>query len=127
MTREIKFRAWDKKEMVYISDIHTLEFEKKGRWFVMEQCKGLFCNHLTGVLMQYTELRDKNGKEIYQNDLCTWGGSGVWEIEWDNRNAMFVFREARNIDRKWLISMMTDEEFSTIEVIGNIYENPNLL
>jgi len=85
-------------------------------------------NKPTDILMQYTGLKDKNGKEIYEGDVVEW----VWE----NGN---IYREVV----KWK-EIPTEEtscfgfEFSgdliskyggrdTVEIIGNIYENPELL
>jgi len=69
-------------------------------------------------LMQYTGLKDKNGKEIYEGDIL----DGLWECYWIDIKAMFAFRKFNNI------AAMCGQEFSTTrEIIGNIYEHPQLL
>ena len=121
MKREIKFRAWCKKdEMMYV-DVHLgIDFEDNSRYG--------FKNFVSGwqeeddyhqwELMQYTGLKDKNGKEIYEGDVIHSPEAIVidspkldWEVKWE-RHYWTPFN-------KWGLY-----EF---EIIGNIYENPELL
>lgn len=91
--------------------------------------------------MQFTGLKDKNGKEIYEGDICKVGDGGeyfgqdwnddhepfdtdVFEVYWDSKGALFYIKGLDGKD--------ADLEFSpfgyvTFEVIGSIYENPELL
>ncbi len=140
--REIKFRYYDKrtKEMIYQ---HSRNFSvrlrsgKKGNEVYKElgnMIDNTFCPDLA-ELMQYTGLKDKNGKGIYEGDIlkyvghkCPCCGKEVdimpnlyYEIRWDNEWAAFEAEE------KAIGSICTDEWTTSMEVIGNIWENPELL
>lgn len=126
MNREIKFRAWHKnlKKMFKIGQI-TLEkgiwnFEPNDRDFI-----GMSIPYQPSfVLMQYTGLHDKNGKEIYEGDILKVyykGMSGVGYVEYDNDYC------------EYKIIINTDKDYFSLwksidlEKIGNIYDNPELL
>lgn len=126
MNREIKFRAWHKdlKKMFKIGQI-TLEkgtwnFEPNDRDFI-----GMSIPYQPSfVLMQYTGLHDKNGKEIYEGDILKVyykGMSEVGYVEYDNDYC------------EYKIIINTDKDYFSLwksidlEKIGNIYENPELL
>ena len=111
MTREIKFRAWDKKQKCYFTNLQRQYFFKK----VIE----LF-NKATGrfVVEQYTGLKDKNGKEIYDGDIVKCGF--VYEVAWlEKDGGWFCFRDNDTV--------YTPLYHLKCEVIGNIHENPELL
>jgi len=132
--REIKFRAWDKrnKEM---ADSKILWLKLNGAELTHISLKkkdfGIFDFIDQVELMQYTGLKDKNGKEIYEGDIVT----GYTSYENDNDAREWTVNKPANV--YW------DEEFCAfypfylnarwrcnvvdIEVIGNIYENPELL
>lgn len=111
--REIKFRAWDGKEIyenVVIVD---------GRAFKNEK--------FAGKPMQYTGLNDKNGREIYEGDILTdHGDEGPLYIEYSKEHAAFVFVD--KFDSFGTTFYTTTEiSYEGFEVIGNIQENPELL
>ncbi len=120
--REIKFRAWyaRKKSPGTMSYYPVLVRNREDVW-TTEYPE-------TAVLMQYTGLKDKNGKEIYEGDICRYqewlqpdlkGECQIHKIKFGY--CSFDFGDCPLYE--WL-----DEEGNIdIEVIGNIYENPELL
>jgi len=113
--REIKFRVWDKKnkEMFYEKNN-----SKKLSGHISKDLKP-FCLNKDGFLcklMQFTGLKDKNGKEIYEGDILFKGGYKKTEVKWNGILCQFTF----GFDLKKVYA-------SEIEVIGNKFENPELL
>jgi hypothetical protein len=105
--RIIKFRAWDKvnKHIISWKDFQELDYPFT-----------LFA-HIEDYqweLMQYTGLKDKNGKEIYEGDIVRQGET-ITSIIWESPG--FI------MEKPTLVS----EKIKPIEIIGNIYENPELL
>ena len=117
--REIKFRAWNKDN----SDPMFNPFESGLRFET-------FVNAPSIELMQYTGLKDKNGVEIFEGDITNYG-TVKWfnHLTWDGAGSDhpgFYFIQKRYGMRELELDyhLGFDEE---IEVIGNIYENPELL
>tara|TARA_R110000868_G_C10867139_1_gene761987 strand:+ start:26 stop:364 length:339 start_codon:yes stop_codon:yes gene_type:complete len=111
MTREIKFRAWDTRENTMDnnpeSDTLVWEGDKFNEAFKTERY----------TLMQYTGLKDKNGKEIYEGDVVKIG-EAVWQIVWDVD--CYLLKGKREIG-------FSLSESKKCEVIGNAYETPGLI
>lgn len=137
MKREIKFRAWDKAKRRMLG-VEQLAFGPNGELVSIYSDGPDFSNDseaLMGekpdlneaVLMQYTGLHDKNGREIYEGDIVRTGEDNIGDPE--SMIGQAIMREG-----SWLIENEKKQEaielFSEItsrEVIGNIFENPELL
>ena len=125
--REIKFRAYDRKDkqMVYFdSDWFIQSDEHEGIIF-----GGITRNHGDGdkedfELMQYTELKDKKGKEIYEGDIVRYP-SGTVVVKWLTLGMYNIAVGMDNVTDRQQNKLI--KEFRQCEVIGNIYENPELL
>jgi uncharacterized phage protein (TIGR01671 family) len=118
MSREIKFRCfW------FLSKTMQYEIEKTYDWEFMplDTMKGKDC-----ALMQYTGLKDKNGKEIYEGDVINGGmynGSYCHGKVVFNNGAFTAYPIPRFTEGQSDFMYILNQ----IEVIGNIYENPELL
>lgn len=113
--REIKFRAWDKeKEIMGFFDFYNPSTKHFLDW---EIPYGEY------ELMQYTELKDKNGKEIYEGDILK---LPEWTSNTDRKGSPITIYEVK-IPKIYYDSYddQLGEQYS--EVIDNIYENPELL
>ena len=118
--REYKFRAWDETEKHMYNWENLFNQNLKNIFTIPEQC---------GYnIMQYTGLHDKNGKEIYEGDIVfIKGDTEVLDIkgkvEYSDTFAQFIITNTGNI---------IDEaeplgDYEDIEVIGNVFENKELL
>lgn len=126
--RDIKFRAWNEVEEKMLNWYEFLDTNIKNT-FIAPESTGL-------ILMQYTGLKDKNGKEIYEGDIVKvklykgeeekyfigkveyFGSNFI--VDADNNSEYHVYDlDGFGIDYRY--------NLEDCEVIGNIYDNPELL
>ena len=119
--REIKFRAWLKEERKMVN-VETLFIGINRLCFGNSKTEDLFFRDFEEVeLMQYTGLKDKNGKEIYEGDIYHVGDKNIrYLVVWFDSG--FEGKQLRSTSYAGLKSWAKD-----IEILGNIYENKNLL
>lgn len=116
--RTIKFRTWDTRfnDMHYHADVRTWHLNMPD----LEEC----------TLMQFTGLKDRTGKEIYEGDIARWNSSTLHskgaterallesEVIWGEKEGAWVLKGHETFNMAI---------YSNIEIIGNIYESPDLL
>ena len=116
--RKIKFRAWNGKSM---TDSQLLSITMNG---TLEGCGGdVGVKILDYPLMQYTGLKDKNGKEIFEGDVID--KKYKWEVVFEN-GAFFACRKGLNTELVSRVLLKRECALTPVEIIGNIYENPEL-
>lgn len=122
--REFKFRAWDteKQEMATVNFIGLNDYEVG---MEDEECRRWRATYpYVCRLMQYTNLKDKNGKEIYEGDILKVkldGGEANLYVKYTNGEYRVVN------EGKWEDSLYAYMYFGDVEIVGNIYENKDLL
>ena len=119
--REIKFRAWDSESKCWVK-----------AWIMDNALTPQEELPSSIILQQFTGLKDKNGKEIYEGDIVSAGDNYPSVVQWDNEEAKFQLwekypRKGRYADKYDLFHEMTAYTDGLGEVIGNIYENSSLL
>lgn len=123
--REIKFRAWLKEKKIMIDNARPDFFCKQLHYLCGNSAGG---QDVLGVstedieLMQYTGLKDKNNEEIYEGDIVTLHNN-KYKVIFNTEEARFVLRD----DEFEMNIPFTNNNNERMEVLGNVYENPELL
>jgi uncharacterized phage protein (TIGR01671 family) len=119
--RDIKFRIWDKKRKEMHQD-HNFLFILCIYWqFGYDEPVPFTRDEIE--IMQYTGLKDKNGKEIYEGDTIIYTVIG----HQSPHRAIVEFRDGMFVENYYGWRLYPVGQEFMMEVIGNIYENPELL
>lgn len=132
MQRKLKFRAWKKYdedereehsgkagEMIPADELAFEEYEP-----LVDQLNG----DDTMELMQYTGMTDVKGTEIYEGDIVKTDGEVINVVEWDDTQLEWTLDYAHKYRRSlWLFYDIRGRADNDIKVVGNIYENPELV
>jgi len=110
--REIKFRARDKRGKSFV-------------YFTVKLGKEVFLapDEYSEELCLFTGLKDKNDKETYFADLVQWG-KAVYKVVWNEDEGIAALQYVKG---KEVFKYLSIHNIRNGEVIGNIYENPELI
>lgn len=127
-----KFRAWDKHNQNMFANDELIIWNNN---VYANDSKKLSCNYLKGwsideeYLMQSTGVFDENGVEIFEGDILaveTDDGTLNVNVFWDEGHALFMFESKQYNEKEALAGLLEDDSYP-FEIIGNIYENKELL
>lgn len=134
MTRELEFRAWDKLKKK-VQDVAAINFVEgyATLWKHIGSSRSTYLAELNSLeLLEFTGLLDKNKKKIFEGDILKTTSKRVLGmpadrpferiIKWQGESASFVMSGIKQGYECFFIGMLSEWE-----VIGNIYENPELL
>ena len=137
--REIKFRVWDGKEKKWL-----LGYEELGGFSMFGESM-LFCEWSKALgdygccidgtkaisdlkLMQFTGRNDINGTNVYDEDILgDTEGYVLGVVVWDEDELTWAVMSHAGPEEPWCVGCISDYEPCSIEVLGNICENPELL
>lgn len=118
--REIKFRAWDGQDTMIYFDFNSIRHDGLIDWNENKYSDtggGLYIDNCN--VMQYTGLQDKTGRDIFDGDIVETDTENIVSIKYNNDFGAYQAGGFPLTKR--------DIEELNIEIIGNIYENPELL
>ena len=117
MSREIKFRVWDGKDMREPPPLNEWDMEDGEFWVS-------YCDN---PIMQFTGLKDKNGKEIYEGDIVEAKNWNPMRYTVEFIEGGFCFTNPKLKGSPIDINLMFSSQGCACSVIGNIHENPELI
>ena len=135
----IKFRAWDKKNEIYLYNVQDacgtawefVKYDDVKNESYDESCFGDFLDNKRYDVEQYTGLKDANCKEIYEGDIIKFFGANK-KIKAKNEFGIIVYKADRYGAGFNSIIQNKEHGYGGINiaqdiVVGNVHENPELL
>lgn len=138
MSRIIKFRGFFQADLDLGRPILFEQKQIDGEWFWVCKEDNLIQYPFADVLFdgdfipqQFTGLTDKDGSEIFEGDIVLYSSIG-WtmysarncKIHWSNKDVAFVIK---SLDGAFTWSLSNELAKNSLKVVGNIYQNPDLL
>lgn len=122
-----KFRAWDKTT----SKLHVVNgiYCDNKKIHYIDDNRVRFVGFDNVIIMQSTGLLDKNGKGIFEGDILAFETDDEVikvNVFWDEEHALFMFESKKYNEQEPLAELVENNTYP-FEIIGNIYENPELL
>jgi len=128
--RDIKFRVWFQNDMIYLKPtVGKYDYENGIVLSFSEDGYAEFSAHERfdvgkelPPFMQYTGMKDKNRKEIYEGDIVVWDhlkATSLGEVYWNSNECVYAVRHPDEPVESWLDNKC--------RIIGNVFENPDLL
>ena len=130
--RDIRFRMWVNEKKHFVQQGGPVSLESV---LILLEGKYGEINSDYYTLQQFTGLKDKNGRDIYEGDiLCILendpyitGGNALVSVEWQGAGWCYHDTQTNKIDSMWNYLGNDSTQDECAEIIGNIFENPELV
>lgn len=122
-----KYRVWDKKLKLMLKPEDNWGLTSTGKYVYADFSYEIEENN-NHIFLDYINLKDRHGKEIYEHDLITlYPGGQVRLVIWQDQYSGWVAQKKMEDGSKHVVFFYNQKEKNnTIDVVGNLYEHPEL-